>query len=358
MIVKDEKEVIERCLNSIKPYIDHWVIVDTGSTDGTQAIIRKCLSDVPGELFERKWVDFGHNRTEALQLAKGKSDYILLIDADEVFEGTMDRKALIEDAYLAAVQISKQPLISFQRLFLVKDSVDWAWQGVLHEYLVCTQPFRQVIEPSFVIHAESKDGNRSKDDQKYLKDAEVLEKALAKDPHNGHYLFYLAQTYMAAQKNEESLKNYRKYLTLKNRREDFAYWAQLQVGKLEEAVGEKPDLYLQSYSKAFQIRPARAEPLFYLALHFYNQGQALLAYILSEFASQIPLPVNEVIYIEHSVYEYEIKCLRANCALQLKRYDEALEMCLEIEKIPTISPQIRKETENTLAYLRKRIGKD
>src|SRR5574340_542399 len=83
MIVKNESKVIERCLASVKPIIDTWVIVDTGSTDGTQAIVREFLKDIPGELHERPWVNFGHNRNEALELARGKADYLLLIDADD-----------------------------------------------------------------------------------------------------------------------------------------------------------------------------------------------------------------------------------------------------------------------------------
>src|SRR3990167_10039713 len=81
MIVKNEKEVIARCLNSCKHLIDYWVIVDTGSTDGTQDVIRKELKGIPGELHSRPWVNFGHNRQEALLLAKKKGDYILFMDA-------------------------------------------------------------------------------------------------------------------------------------------------------------------------------------------------------------------------------------------------------------------------------------
>ena len=83
MIVKDEFSVIERCLNSIKPLIDYWVIVDTGSTDGISEKIKECLEEIPGELYERKWINFEVNRNEALALARGKGDYILLIDADD-----------------------------------------------------------------------------------------------------------------------------------------------------------------------------------------------------------------------------------------------------------------------------------
>jgi glycosyltransferase involved in cell wall biosynthesis len=65
MIVKNEAPVIGRCLASVRPLIDQWVIVDTGSTDGTQALIREALADLPGVLIERPWVDFAHNRNEA-----------------------------------------------------------------------------------------------------------------------------------------------------------------------------------------------------------------------------------------------------------------------------------------------------
>ena len=83
MIVKNEAHVIERCLATVKPWIDHWVIVDTGSTDGTQEVIRNFLRDIPGTLHERPWVDFSHNRNEALELARPTADYLLFIDADE-----------------------------------------------------------------------------------------------------------------------------------------------------------------------------------------------------------------------------------------------------------------------------------
>src|SRR6187399_76861 len=74
MIVKDETAVIERCLRSVRPFIDCWSIVDTGSTDGTQRLLASALAELPGKLHERPWKDFGHNRTEALELARVWAD--------------------------------------------------------------------------------------------------------------------------------------------------------------------------------------------------------------------------------------------------------------------------------------------
>ena len=75
--------MIVRCLESVKPWIHSWVIVDTGSTDGTQDLVRETLQGLPGALFQRPWRDFGSNRSEAIRLAGSRADYLLFLDADE-----------------------------------------------------------------------------------------------------------------------------------------------------------------------------------------------------------------------------------------------------------------------------------
>ncbi len=78
MIVKNEERVLGRCLSSVKRLIDYYVIVDTGSTDKTKEVIAKELEGIPGEVHDRPWVNFGHNRTEAIKLAVGKADYLMV----------------------------------------------------------------------------------------------------------------------------------------------------------------------------------------------------------------------------------------------------------------------------------------
>ena len=142
MIVKNEAPVIARCLASVRPLIDSWVIVDTGSTDGTQEIVREVLADLPGELIERPWRDFGSNRTEALQLARGRADYVFVIDADEVVELDPDFRLprLTADAYLVTIALDGW---TYPRRQLVRDALPWRYEGVLHEYIVCEQARRR-----------------------------------------------------------------------------------------------------------------------------------------------------------------------------------------------------------------------
>jgi glycosyltransferase involved in cell wall biosynthesis len=112
MIVKNEAPVIARCLASLRPIIDYWVIVDTGSTDGTQDKIRTLMADLPGELHERPWRDFAHNRTEALELARPHGEYVLIIDADDVleFEPQFKMPALQKDSYMLRTLTPPSPI--------------------------------------------------------------------------------------------------------------------------------------------------------------------------------------------------------------------------------------------------------
>src|ERR1043166_5380999 len=110
MIVRNEVKTIERCLEWGGPFISHWTICDTGSTDGTPEIIERFMAraGIPGKLYRDEWGNFGHNRTLAIERARGTADYHLLLDADMVLKAQNSEcngenggfGNLTEDAYL------------------------------------------------------------------------------------------------------------------------------------------------------------------------------------------------------------------------------------------------------------------
>jgi glycosyltransferase involved in cell wall biosynthesis len=63
MIVKNEEQDIQRCLDSVKDHIDYWVISDTGSEDNTKQLIQEIMDGhgIPGELHDHNWKDFSTN---------------------------------------------------------------------------------------------------------------------------------------------------------------------------------------------------------------------------------------------------------------------------------------------------------
>lgn len=175
MIVRNEALVIRRCLDSVKPLISHWLIVDTGSNDGTQALIREYMQDIPGTLHERPWQDFAHNRSEALALARPHADYSLVIDADDVLELPAGFRwpPLTADGYSFNITDGK---LVYPRLQLMSNRLRWFYRGVLHEFPACDgEPTTGHLD---IAIRRGHDGARRHSPETYRRDAAILEQVL------------------------------------------------------------------------------------------------------------------------------------------------------------------------------------
>lgn len=325
MIVKNEAHVIRRCLDSLRPFIDHWVIVDTGSTDGTQQIIRDHYKDVPGELFERPWKHFAHNRSEALTLARGRADYIFVIDADEILElyPDWDAPRLTLDAYLCPVRYGSS---SYVRKQLVRDGLPWRYEGVLHEYMTCDQPGLSEGTMQGLRVLVHHDGARAHDPNTYRRDAILLEQALLDEPDNARYMFYLAQSYRDAGERELAIRNYRRRIEMGGWREEV--WVSMyQIGRMQELMGDDhwPEA-MESYLAAWQYEPARAEPIYNIGMHYQRRAKHATSFIFLSRAMQVPTPGSDRLFIEASVYEYLLPLEYAVACYWLNRHEEAIEV--------------------------------
>ena len=69
MIVKNSGDILRKCLQINKQFIDHWTILDTGSTDNTPEIIKEELKDIPGNLYFGDFIDFSQARNKSLELS-------------------------------------------------------------------------------------------------------------------------------------------------------------------------------------------------------------------------------------------------------------------------------------------------
>jgi len=345
MIVKNETNVIKQCLESVKNIIDYWVIVDTGSTDGSQEMIREFMKDVPGELIERPWVDFGHNRSEALAFAKNKADYSLFMDADEklVFSDAFSRLPLEQDYYLITLQGSATNYASYNRFLLINNHLSWDWKDVLHEYLVIPPEAKSGGVVSDLFCFTDCNGARSQDPKKYYKDAAVLEKALEKDPSNSRYVFYLAQSYYNAKEYDLAIQNYEKRASMGGEGEVF--WGFYAAASLQQSLSKDSDLFIRNYERAAQKDPTRAEPLFRIAQYYYTKGSHILGYLLAKQALSLPKPIGAM-YVQGWIYDYGILEVLGNCALALNKFDEAnqaFQKMLTIESVPEAKKNQVKE---------------
>ncbi|MBI5345792.1 MAG: glycosyltransferase [Chlamydiae bacterium] len=348
MIVKDESKVIKRCLESVKKIIDYWVIVDTGSTDGTQQIIKEFMKDIPGELHERPWINFGQNRNEALQLAKNKGDYLLFIDADEylIFEEYFKMPFFDKDLYLVIVRENCGGTVNdFKRNFLINNHLEWRWVGPIHEQLECRQPISCDLL-SKVINYTMYDGHRNEDPKKDYKDALLIENLLKDDPQNTRYCFYLAQAYFSAKEYKLALKNYEKRAQMKGGWDIEIFWSLYQIGILQEMLEMNEKTIIDSYYKAFQFRPSRAEPLYRLGRFYNKNNNYKLAYIVLKSAMFIPL-TQDFGGIEKWIYDYGICYEFFNACYNLNKFDEAKD-CLSKLKRKNLDKDLQIDIEKKM----------
>ena len=348
MIVKDESAVIERCLLSVRDHVHSWVIVDTGSSDDTMARIAAIMEGIPGALHQRPWRDFGHNRSEAAQLAYAmNSDYLLFMDADDSFvpDAGFAWPELTADTYELILQSEH---LRYTRNALVSTRLHWRWCGVLHEYPDATPAAQSTgrIEGTHIL--SRREGARSRDPDKYRKDAAVLRDALVREPDNARYAFYLAQSLRDADEPLAALKAYRHRVTMGGWIEE--HWrAALEVARLEEQLGNPLTTVQQSYLSAFELRVQRAEPLVDLARYMRRNNRYALAYLYASQACKLPMP-NDKLFVEAPAYQWKRFDELSIAAYYVGEYLECLRLCDQLLESPDLPAHQRDRIAENRQY--------
>ena len=337
MIVRNEAQVIQRCLASVLPFIDYWVVVDTGSMDDTQEIVRECLKTIPGQLIERPWVDFGYNRTEALGYARGHGSYVLIIDADETLEVSADfhKNELTADAYLVETYYGG---LSYQRKQLLRNDLPWRYEGVLHEYAVCKDAKTEQQAAGLRVHV-SHAGARARDPLTYQRDALLLETALLSEPDNVRYVFYLAQSYRDAGDLELAVRNYRRRSSMGGWNEE-VWYSLYQIASCHDRMEYDWGIVLQEYLAAHAYKPERAEPLFRIGMHYLRIGDVHLARLFFDPACQVPYPPGKRLFIEKDIYNYQLPMEYAIACSYTGDQEEAIAVCNRLLRSDLLAPDV------------------
>jgi glycosyltransferase involved in cell wall biosynthesis len=339
MIVRNEAHIVHEVLHSVAPYITSWVIVDTGSHDGTQDVIKSQMASlgIPGELHERPWRDFGHNRSEALTLAQGHGDYIWVMDADDTVMGAPDFSGLQADVY--AMRINDG--LTYWRRQLFRDGLPWRYVGVVHEYADCGNPFAEE-RLGGDYHIESRRlGARNADPQKYERDRDLLLADLDHNPDNERSVFYLAESYF----NLGDFANARDWAARRAEMGGWAeeiYYAMWQVAQSMSRLDEPwPDVE-DAYLRAWEFRPTRAEPLHAIATRYRTEQRYQLGYFFAARAAEIPLPDEDILFVAADVYHWRALDEKAICASWIGKHAEAFALCRRILARPDIPDDDRR----------------
>lgn len=354
MIVKNEAHVIERCLNSMKPLIDYWVIVDTGSTDGTQDHIRDIMADVPGELHERPWINFGHNRSEAMTLAKGKADFTFVIDADEFLEISEDIDLnLTSDAYMI---IKRRNTLEYRVMSLVRSRLDWYWEGALHETLNCNDSYRSDQLDGVEIMTP-REGARSLDPMIYKRDALMLEQALLDNPDSLRDTFYLAQSYRDCEEYDLSIRWYDKRACMGGWIEEI-YMSRLNIARIRRDRKDPWPEVLAAYMAAIEVLPNRAEAIYDLGMLFSDRQDWNMALHFLRVAAGLKLDPGHILFIERDKYDWRSLLEAAVAAYYVGRHEDAVRMNRELLSRGTVPAHLIDRVEENLKLSLERIEGD
>ncbi|HEY9722368.1 MAG TPA: glycosyltransferase [Oscillatoriaceae cyanobacterium] len=313
MIVKNEVDDLVRTLASVRPYIDAWTILDTGSTDGTQAQIRALLAEVPGALHERPFVDFATTRNAALALAGTECEYLLCLDAEDVLhEGARLREFLEspvaagQDAFYLTVNTGG---MSFCSPRLSRAGAGWRYRGVVHELLMGPQDqIPQVVVPGVTITQTRSSASAARTRARWERDLQLLLAEVARHPEDTRSVFYLAQTYACLGGDAEAIAWYRRRIELGGWHEE-VYAAIMMLARLTANCGHPWPEVQQLYLEAFAIAPHRAEPLCAIAQHYLDERAFPVAFVFAQRAQQLPYPAQDRLFVDAEIYAWRAAAL-------------------------------------------------
>jgi hypothetical protein len=356
MIVKNESKIIVNTLTNLceKIDFDYWVICDTGSTDNTKELIQAFFDEknIKGELFSDDWVDFGHNRTLALERAFNKTDYLLINDADDMIVGDIifPENIFEYDSYYLKIKLNT---IVYQRIQLINNRKKYKYVGVLHEYIECLDKNNKIstIKGDYYVNAGTF-GDRTNCSDKYMKDALVLENAYKiavekNDPLHMRYSFYCANSYRDANDINNAIKWYKNTLTLNNWNQE-KYMSCLRLYELYNALNTpEPGIYYLIESHNYDA--ARVECILHLikfycikkqdktAFTFYTLIQS---YYENDYLNDsLNNSFNNKLFVTYLDYSFFLAYYMIIITARLKKYDIGLKMydiiftkkCIEVD---------------------------
>lgn len=340
MIVRDETARIAACLAAARPYISSWTIVDTGSVDETPELVSEALAGIPGTLHHRRWVDFGTNRSEALALARGTADWLLLLDADMVV--TIDPAWEPDPAVQAyGIEMGDPAVFSWRLPLLVRGDLPWVKRGAVHDYLALEDGRPYVTVPTDAVRITRAD---SSDPEKTRRQAEGL---LREFGDGARLLFYLAQTARELGDAVRARDLYRARAALGGFEEE-RWYAAYRAATLEPDWPTRQATLIE----AWEARPRRLEPLHALVSELNYRGAHWNAYAMTAAVDAAPPP--DELFVHGWVWDWGMKFERSIAAHWVGRPDECRRLCDELLANPRLPAHIREQVLVNRSYTDER----
>lgn len=274
IMVKNAGTLFRQVLLDNLSLIDHWTILDTGSTDGTQDLIREILKDKPGTLYEEPFVDFKHSRNRLFELAGHTCKFNLMLDDTYVIRGNL-REFLQEirgdqygDSYSLYIH-SYDSEYSSNRITKSQKNLRYIYR--IHEVITPENNINVMI-PNTVSYVEdyNNDYMKNRTESRKQWDLEILFKEVEDMPDDPRALYYIAQTYRCLENWEKSYEFY-----LKRAEHPIEGFRQEKIDAIFEAARcanfklNRPWAECKAlYKKSYNLDKTRPDSLYFLGIHY------------------------------------------------------------------------------------------
>lgn len=336
LMVKNESRILERSLQSALPHVDAVAVLDTGSTDDTQAIAERVLAATgkPYRVAVEPFVNFGKSRTRSFEVAVDLCTD-LSWDPSRVFALAMDADMLLvpSPAFRSTITameaidpkngyslIQANGHIKYHNMRLMKCAYPWKCIGATHEYW-SGDPTGKI--PYEVVYLDDRNDGGCKAD-KFERDVRLLSAEIAENPRNDRAHYYLGQSLKDLGRFDEAIEMFLKRIELGGWYEE-VWYAHYMIGKCYGHKGDEHEME-KWMNRAFDRHPRRAEPLYHLCRHFREVSQHYKAYHYYLKGRGIPYPKDDALFIEdavyHGLFDYENTILA--CYVNGKTKQDAL----------------------------------
>lgn len=271
MIVKNEEDVIGRCLECVKDIVDEIIIVDTGSTDATIEIASKYTN----QIYSFEWID-DFSKARNYSFSKASKDYIMWLDADDIIfekdlsefkrlKNTLDTSVdMVMMKYNVAFDENDNPTLTYYRERLMARRKNYQWISPIHEVI---SPSGNIIYSDIAIsHKKLHSSDKSRNLRIFRK---MIENGIALDSRQQ---FYYARELYYNGKYDEAINTFNYFLDSKQGWSENCISACIDLSNCYKQLNNEKDAFL-SLLRSFEFDKPRPEVCCKLGQYFLEKQQ-------------------------------------------------------------------------------------
>jgi GT2 family glycosyltransferase/tetratricopeptide (TPR) repeat protein len=255
MIVRDNAGILQACLESIRPWVDEMIVVDTGSKDDTPRIAER----LGARVFHFPWCDsFSAARNESLRHARGR--WVFWMDSDDVISPDCGRQLRTLAAAATDPQVlgfviqvhcpgaerdGAEDCTAVDHVKLFRNLPHLRFEGRIHEQIlpaIYRAGGRVEFTPLFVVHSgydHSPEGQARKKER----DLRLLHLEYQEDPEHPFTLFNLGMTYADTGGPREAVKYLRQCIARSDPRSSHVRKAHVWLLSSYHKLGQRDEAW-------------------------------------------------------------------------------------------------------------------